>query len=87
MTRNGLDNSSDRKYYGLGKCEKLECIIWVSVIDFAFSHEFGPKLAPNWAFWGIWSPKMTRYDIDKYCNGKYYGIVQFSGVGEIQMAY
>jgi len=44
MTRNGLDNSSDRKYHGLGKCEKLECIIWVNVIDFAVSHGFGPKL-------------------------------------------
>ena len=87
MTRNGLDDSSDRKYYGLGKCEKMECIIWVNVIDFAFSHGFGPKLAPNWAFWGIWSPKMTLCGLDNSHGQRYHGLVPYQGVSELEMNY
>ena len=49
------------EWYSLVEFEKFKWIIWVNIVYFAFSMDFGHKLSPNWGIWELWTPNMTRY--------------------------
>ena len=48
---------------------------------------FSSKLSLNWAFCGLWKPKMTRYGLHNINNQKYYGLEPFRGVWALKMHY
>ena len=52
-----------------------------------FFHGFWPKLSPNWAFWDLWTRKMSIYELRGTCSQRYYGLEQFSGDWEAKMRY